>query len=48
MAAQLWEPLGALGLSEFAPVFVDCRVASLQEIPANAALLLYKGVPKWH
>ena len=47
MAALLWEALRARGLGEYAPVFVDCRVYSLEDMPARMDDLASAGVPRW-
>ena len=47
MAAELWDALRSRGISQYAPVFVQCRVFSIQEVSLRADVLLGAGVPSW-
>ena len=47
MAEELWDTLPCRGLSEFAPLFVKCRVLAVPEILVHRDALVGSGVPLW-
>ena len=47
MADELWDTLRRRGLTPFAPIFVQCRVLAIAEIPLQAHTLIGAGIPAW-